>query len=200
MKLSIITPYYKTLEETKRLAEVLIPQLTEQTEWIIIDDGCFENQLNEILYDEKYIDKWNNLHVYHLLTNSGGASVPRNKGLDSASGEYIAFIDSDDLVSDDYIQTILENLKGQDYMYISWNYIEGDIIIKKEPPSWNCCIWNCIYKKEIIGNERFNPDLVIAEDYDFNKRVRKGTHNALQKILYYYQFREGSLTKKEKKE
>lgn len=39
MQLSIITPYYKTLEYTKKLAEVLIPQLTKETEWIIVSDG-----------------------------------------------------------------------------------------------------------------------------------------------------------------
>ena len=193
MKLSIITPYYKTLEETKRLAEVLIPQLTDEVEWIIINDGCDPIELDNMIYS---IMKDENIVTIHLDTNSGGASVPRNWGLDYAKGEYIAFIDSDDLVSEDYVQTILENLKGQDYMYISWTYIEGDIIITKEPPSWNCCVWNCIYKKELIGGERFNKDLIIAEDYDFNKRVRHGTHNAIQKILYYYQFREGSLTKK----
>ncbi len=185
--ISIITPYFKTYEQTKKLASILIPQLTNETEWIIIDDGTND--------DFSYINS-PYVKVIHLKENSGGASVPRNKGLDVAKGEYISFIDSDDLVSEDYIQTILENLKGQDYMFISWTYIEGDIIIKNEPPSWNCCIWNCIYKRSLIGNERFDTNLVIAEDYDFNKRVRHGTHNAIQKILYYYQFREGSLTKK----
>lgn len=200
MKLSIITPYYKTLEETKKLAEILIPQMTKEVEWIIVIDGCEYRELCSYIADlSKIYDNWN-IFISVLEKNSGGASIPRNRALDRALGEYIAFIDSDDLVSDDYIETILNNLNGQDYMYISWTHILGDIIIRNEPPAWNCCVWNCIYKKELIGNERFDPNLIIAEDYDFNKRVRKGTHNSITKILYYYQFREGSLTKKEKKE
>ena len=185
MKLSIITPYHETIREIQELRAILEPQLNENVEWIIIDDG--DNQ--------KALDTFK-ARVVHLDQNSGGASVPRNKGLDIATGEYIAFIDSDDLVSIDYIDTILSNLQGQDYMYISWTHINGDIIIKKEPPTWNCCVWNTIYKRELIGEERFRPDLIIAEDYDFNKRVRHGTHNTIQKILYYYQYREGSLTKR----
>ena len=184
MKLSIITPYYKTLEQIKKLASILEPQLTNEVEWIIIDDGC----------NEKELDTFNAI-VIHLKENSGGASVPRNKGLDIATGEYIAFIDSDDYVSDNYIDKILTNLKGQDYMFISWTHRLGDIIIRQEPPTWNCCVWNCIYKRELIGNERFDPKLRIAEDYAFNKRVRRGTHNAIQDILYYYQDTPGSLSK-----
>ena len=42
MRLSIITPYYNTLEYTKELAKVLEPQLTDEIEWLIIDDGCNE--------------------------------------------------------------------------------------------------------------------------------------------------------------
>lgn len=184
MKLSIITPYYKTLEQIKRLKNILEPQLDNNIEWIIIDDGCNEYELDSF-----------NANVIHLESNSGGASVPRNKGLDIAKGEYIAFIDSDDIISNKYIETILNHLKGQDYMYISWKHDYGKVIIKNQPPSWNCCIWNCIYKRTLIGNERFNPKLRIAEDYDFNKRVRHGTHTSIQDILYYYQNTPGSLSK-----
>ena len=53
-KLSLIIPYYKTYDETKRLMDILIPQLTEETEVLLIDDGCHETRLNEFIYQEKY--------------------------------------------------------------------------------------------------------------------------------------------------
>lgn len=62
MRLSIITPYYKTLEETKELAKVLEPQLTDEVEWIIIDDGCNEKEFDTL-----------KAKVIHLPKNSGGA-------------------------------------------------------------------------------------------------------------------------------
>lgn len=190
MKLSIITPYYRTLEEIKRLAKVLEPQLTKQTEWIICDDGC----------NEKELDKFK-AKVIHLEQNSGGASKPRNIALDSATGEYIAFIDADDEISQHYIEKILEKTKEDwDYCYISWQQGKYACLIENEPPAWNCCIWNCIYKRELIGNERFNEDLVLAEDYDFNKRVRKGKRANLNEILYTYNNIPNSLTKRGKNE
>ena len=176
MQLSIITPYYNRLKEINKLASVLEPQLTEEVEWIIIDDGCNEKMLDSL-----------KAKVIHLEENSGGASIPRNKGLDIAQGKYIAFIDSDDLVKFDYVKKILDKTKEEwNYCYISWKGKSNTIIIANEPPQWNCCVWNCIYKKETIGNNRFNPIYKMAEDYDFNVRVRKGNKANITDILYYY--------------
>jgi len=175
--LTIITPHYNRQEYLEKLAKVLEPQLDDTTEWLIVDD-CSNNK------DFSFLDKG---LVICLDTNSGGASVPRNIGLDNAKGKYITFIDSDDLVSDDYIKEIKNSFKyDYDYCYFSWKSRVNTVLIDKEPPKWNCCVWNCIYKKELIGNTRFNPELRIAEDYEFNKKVRKGKHRSIPKILYYY--------------
>jgi glycosyltransferase involved in cell wall biosynthesis len=174
--ISIITPYYNVREYIIELAKVLTPQLTDQVEWIIVDDGC----------NEKVLDNFR-AKVIHLESNSGGASIPRNIGLDNAKGNYIVFIDADDLVSPDYIQKILDKTKEEwDYCYISWKGKTNTIIIENEPPKWNCCVWNCIYKRDLIGNERFKPELKMAEDYDFNNRVRKGKRANITKMIYYY--------------
>src|SRR5574344_206527 len=139
IKLSLITPYYKTLELTKELAKVLEPQLTNECEWIIVDDGC-----NEIKLDK--------LKAKVIHQKNGGVSNARNKGLDIAKGEYITFIDSDDNVKPNYIKTILSkiNTSNFDYCMFSWEstgYLSRQIIIKDNAPSWNTSVWNCIYKK-----------------------------------------------------
>lgn len=179
IKLSIIIPYYNRPITIKRLIDVLRPQLTEETEIIIVDDHSKEPLSSN---DEK-------IKIIRLEENSGGASVPRNKGLDIARGEYIAFIDSDDLVSADYIYQIMNKINTEefDYCYISWKTKKTKIIIRDNPPKWNCCVWNCIYKRELIGNVRFDPKLKIAEDYNFNVQVRKGKKANITEILYYYE-------------
>ena len=99
MQLSIITPYYKCYDYFTVLANILIPQLTKEVEWIIVDDGCNEVRLDQYKRD--------NIKIIHLETNSGGESKPRNVALDNATGKYIAFIDADDKVSRDYVFRIL---------------------------------------------------------------------------------------------
>lgn len=185
--ISIIIPYWNTLAQTTRLMSRLEPQLNDKVEIIIVDDGC----------NEKALDYFN-AKVIHLPENSGGASVPRNVGLDNAKGKYICFIDSDDIVEPDYIDTILAKIDSEDfdYCYYNWQSPHLVMIIKEEPPEWNCCVWNCVYKRELIGDERFDPTLKIAEDYDFNKRVKKGKRANIDRILYYYNDTPNSLYKR----
>ena len=192
--LTIITPYYNTLEYTKNLSKVLMPQLTDEVEWIIIDDGCNEKELDSLCTRAIHMDK-----------NSGNASLPRNIGLANARGEYIAFIDSDDLVTNDYISKVLDKIKTThfDYCYISWETQTSKTIIEDEPPEWNVCVWDCIYKKSIIGNTRFELDSNLGEDKIFNEKVKRGKKENIKEILYKYnwkrpnslstQYREGKI-------
>lgn len=178
MDLSIIIPTYNRNENLIRLLQVLQPQITNEVEVIVVDDHS-DNELK--------LDFPNWLKYIRLEENSGGASIPRNKGLDIAKGEYITFIDSDDLVSDDYIETILEKIKEDwDFCYISWQGKSNKVIIRDTAPVWNCCVWNCVYKRDLIGDKRFDPKLKMAEDYDFNRKVRNGKKANITKILYYY--------------
>ena len=177
MQLSIIIPYYNRLPQITRLMSMLEPQLRDNVEVIIVDDGS----------NEKELDKFK-AKIIHLKENSGTASVPRNVGLDNATGKYIAFIDSDDMVKPNYIDKILEKTKEEwEYCYISWECSTHKIIIKETPPKWNCCVWNCIYKRDLIGDVRFDKELRIAEDYKFNQEVRKGKRANIKEVLYYYE-------------
>ena len=65
MQISIITPYYKTLKETQALAKILEPQIDDDIEWIIIDDGCNEYELDKL-----------KAKVIHLENNSGRSKYP----------------------------------------------------------------------------------------------------------------------------
>jgi len=188
--LDIIIPYYKTLEQTTRLMNILKPQLNERVKIIIVDDGCNEYELNKYEQD--------NIKIIRLYVNSGGASVPRNIGLDNSTADYVTFIDADDIVESDYVDTILAKIDSEDfdYCYFGWQSPYYTIRITDEPPDWNCCVWDCVYKRVTIGDERFNPELKIAEDYDFNKRVKKGKKANIDKILYYYNDTPNSLLKR----
>jgi glycosyltransferase involved in cell wall biosynthesis len=189
MKLSIIIPYYKTYDLTVKLFDILIPQLTEETEVILVDDGTFDTRLDKYNSDK--------VRIIHSEKNSGGCATPRNIGIDNSKGSFIGFIDSDDMVTNNYIDKIIEKINNGvfDYCFISWKSKNGrEIIIRDDRPEGNWCVWNCIYKRELIGDKRFNPK-ELFEDVDFNTRVIEGKRENITDILYIYnENREESLT------
>lgn len=187
IKLSIIIPYYKTFEETVKLLDILIPQLTDEVEVFLIDDGCHEERLDEY-----------NINIIHLEENHG-LSYARNQGIQRAKGSYLVFIDSDDNIALDYIKTILNKIETSnfDYCYFSWTAMNSDltVIIEDNPPEWNYAVWNAIYKREYV--ELFDDDIRFCEDIPWQQKMRakNGKKEIINKILYYYNDgRPGSLT------
>lgn len=173
--LSIIIPTYNRNEYIVKLLDKLHNQMKDNVEVIVVDDHS-DIPLEKSWFKYIYLDE-----------NSGGASVPRNVGLDNAKGRYICFVDADDMVSDDYIETILEKTKEDwDFCYISWQSKSNKVIIRDTAPAWNCCVWNSVYKRDLIRDKRFDAKLKMAEDYDFNRKVRNGKKTTITKILYYY--------------
>lgn len=163
IKLSIITPYYNCLDYIMKLAKILEPQLTDETEWIIIDDGCNEQKL------DKFKAK-----IIHLEKNWGVAKA-RNIGLDNATGEYISFLDSDDLVINEYINILLEKIKLQKSIYVFNWYLDNTNNLGFKWPGklsyYN--VWSHMFKKSYINNERFDENLQYGEDSEWLQRVIK---------------------------
>lgn len=193
--LSVIIPYYNAKEYTDELLSILDKQITDEIEVLLIDDGS----------KEKYVSKYSWLNI--IRQNNGGASAARNTGLDNAIGQYISFIDADDLVTDNYFEIILQKIKEEkfDYMYLSWDSFGGwdtqTILhsIEDEFPSWNLCVWNRIYKREVIKDIRFNLKKLIAEDAEFIRKVQYNCKKKsyTDKILYHYRSNTpNSLTKR----
>ena len=98
IKLSIIIPYYNAKEYTDELLDCLSPQLTDEIEVILVDDGSTEP------FETPY--EW--CHV--IRKQNGGCSTARNMGLDNAKGEYIFFLDADDLVAKDFIKRVFDTI------------------------------------------------------------------------------------------
>lgn len=179
MKLSIIIPAYNAEPYLTELLARLVPQLYDDTEVIVVDDGS--------------IKPVNHKEVTVIRQKNGGVSVARNTGLNYAKGDYIAFIDADDMVTPDYIEKVYEKIEeGFDYCYISWeafgHWKEKVIInsVDDKFPTWNLCVWNRIYKRELIGDIRFNPKKLIAEDAEFIRDIEKGKKAFISKIIYQY--------------
>lgn len=106
MKLSIIIPYYNVRK--KLLSECLhsiCSQINNECEVIIIDDGSDE-------FPHELLNKY--AHIRYNYQDNQGVSVARNRGIEIATGEYVMFVDPDDLVADGAIRNILSFLNHEE--------------------------------------------------------------------------------------
>ena len=91
---SIITPCYNAAKYIGDTIESVLKQLYNKWEMIIVDDCSNDNTLEIV---NKYQEKDTRIKVYKTNTPSGSPVLPRNIGLSKAQGNYIAFLDADDL-------------------------------------------------------------------------------------------------------
>lgn len=190
IKLSIIIPYFNTKVYTDELLRRLEGQINEDCEIILIDDGS----------DEAYSPNVEKIKV--IRQKNKGVSGARNRGLKEAEGEYIVFIDSDDLVSNDYIELIFKAIQGKpDTVYMSWQSIDGKLgkIIENENDEfnpWNRCVWNRVFKTSWLNGLKFDEEKPVAEDDDFLNRLPEAhSKTYITKPIYFYRAgREESLT------
>ncbi len=106
---SVIIPVYNTDKYVSRCLDSVIKQSYSKIEIIVVDDGSTDNSL-KICEEYCEIDK----RIRIIQKNNGGLSSARNAALDAINGEFVSFIDSDDIVSLDYISSLLGLIKKYD--------------------------------------------------------------------------------------
>ena len=102
-KLSIIVPVYKVERYIERCISSLRNQTLTDIEIILVDDGSPD--LCPQLCDE-YAQKDSRIKVIHKA--NAGLGYARNSGLEIATGEYVAFVDSDDWLTEKYLEILLQ--------------------------------------------------------------------------------------------
>ena len=90
---SIITPTYNSQMFLEQTIDSIVNQTYKNWELIIVDDASSDNTVNII---NNYVSEFKNIHLIQNEINLG-AGVARNKGIQAAKGDFIAFLDSDDL-------------------------------------------------------------------------------------------------------
>lgn len=106
---SVIVPIYMVEPYLKRAVDSIRNQTYQNLEIILVDDGS-KDRCGEIC--DNYAKTDNRIVVIHK--ENGGLSDARNAGLDIAHGEYIMFVDSDDYIASDCVETLLGCLKEHD--------------------------------------------------------------------------------------
>jgi glycosyltransferase involved in cell wall biosynthesis len=205
-KISVIVPIYKVEKYLDRCIESIASQTYKNLEIILVDDGSPDN-CPQIC--DKWAGKDSRIKVIHK--QNGGVSSARNAGLDVATGDFVAFVDSDDYVEKGYIQTMYSKQKAYkvDFVCCSVNDVYEDTgkIEQNVPVSEDVVIsdahifdsyyanyskilivpWNKLYKKEIFKNIRFRENMVY-EDTEIILRILHSVSSIaiIPNILYNY--------------
>lgn len=188
MTLSIIIPYYNAKEYTDELLDCLNPQITDEVEVILVDDGSKEP------YKTKY--KWCQV-VRQRNKRCAGA---RNKGLELAKGDYIQFIDADDMVPEYFIERLLKEIKEHPFEVCdySWKSLtkhgvqHNRVLRSREDRLTNPSVCTRCFSMAYIGDNRFNTKKDSTEDEDFSRKLgyldpnRPNIHTAISEYMYFY--------------
>lgn len=204
IKVSIIIPIYNGEKYIKNLVQQLEQQNQSGLEVVFVNDGSKDNSLNLL----KQIKEGSELSFQMTIVDqeNGGICKARNKGLGTASGQYIVFMDQDDGIKANAIQTLLKNMEEQNADIVlggfelidkEQNVLETWILDPEDP--WSVfrinAPWARMFRKSIIDEHNIRFFITkISEDFYFNYRYISYCNNIVvsEDIVYQWLLNEKS--------
>lgn len=213
---SIIMPVYNSKEYLEESIGSVIRQSYENWELICVDDGSIDNSI-EIL--EKFQNQYENIKVYSQQ-NLGPAQA-RRLGIERSKGSYIAYLDSDDCYSEDYLyETLKQALKTdadvtmpvliggwkseKQYNFNDQNDLKLGDVIESRIAFLRTFPWSMhglnLYKAEHVKKYALtdisNVNNFNADEYLTRYLLLFSNKIVISKGVYYYRFNEKSITQK----
>lgn len=202
-KISIIIPVYNVEKYLGKCLDSILAQTFTDFEVFLIDDGSTDNS-GEIC--EEYAEKDNRLKVFHQKNQ--GVSITRQRALNMVTTEYVAFIDPDDYIEEDYLEKLYESALETKADLVWCDYIEhhGDKDCKHScawvdksrcgllkgilASGFSAVLWNKLYRTAVIKENGicFDSALNTAEDILFVSEFICHSKNFsyVDKALYHY--------------
>lgn len=220
---SIIVPVYNSAEHLEECLMSIANQTFNDIEVIIINDGSTDSS-GQIC--DSFANKYNFIHVTHI--HNSGVSNARNLGIELSNGEYVTFVDSDDIIDTHYIAKLIFAISNTNADYaicafdcfsengqirhINYLYNQGEtidimsylsILSSYQAGAFWGANWAKLYKSETIKKHsiRFKKFNCFAEDLKFNLEYLTHVNSIaiIHDALYKYrEYTSGSLSKKRK--
>lgn len=197
-KISIVVPVYNVESCLSKCVESIINQTYTNIEILLVDDGSQDNS-GEIC--DEFLAKDSRIRVFHIA--NGGVSKARQLGVESSTGEYIVFVDSDDWLPLDAVEILQRNMRDDIDIVIGAYYAErknkqvrrgftnGEYKAKEYLSAlilFNIGYpWGRIYRKSLFTNECF-VDIARGEDWVMNIELATRVRSAcvIDEIVYHY--------------
>ena len=182
--ISVIIPVYNAQKTIDRCLNSILSCYYQNLELIIVNDGSTDDS-GRIL--KKFSEQDHRVTV--ITCENNGVSEARNQGLKHVNGEWCCFIDSDDFISKDYFNIVLNNnVRGFDIIqmkHIEFSPAQENMSFFKKNQCFPCTgsealkekyaiyVWGKLYKSSILKSVIFSKELSIGEDYYYNCQVFK---------------------------
>ena len=203
---SIVIPVYNVAPYLRECLDSVLAQTFTDWEAICVDDGSTDGS-GVILDEYATLDK--RFQVAHQ--RNAGVSAARNVALERGNGEWVCFVDSDDIVSTNWLERLNEVISAHPAVeYVRWGSERiqeaknlvintgGEVSFHASSgmldfDDYYVPLWRAAYRKSIIGNLRFS-DYVRGEDALFNTKYVLRIKNVvvLDEKLYGYRIRPNS--------
>ena len=216
-RVSLIVPVYNVEKYLDRCVKSLLAQTYPHLEIILVDDGSTDESGSLC---DAYARADRRVRVIHQ--KNGGLSAARNRGMDAASGAYLAFVDGDDFVAKHYVRTLLDACEKNGASMSACGYMEY-YSQKKQIPHWGeapCVIsgeeavtdiftqgnrvhvmaWNKLYHRSLFDGQGIRyPVGKIHEDVFTTYRLCAEAEwvACTNEICYYYVQRQGSIVRRD---
>ncbi len=208
--ISIIVPIYNAENYLEKCIQSLINQTYGNIEIILINDGSTDNSKKICA---NYVEKDKRIKL--INQKNSGVSIARNKGIDVAQGQYICFVDSDDYISQEFVEIMtnkiitnkadlaicnINNVGNKRIKVQNSSPYKNNTITKedyyKNINSFGGFLWNKIFKKSLIGNLRLEEDIYYCEDELFviNYVEKCNKITCVNEPLYFYCTHSNSLS------
>lgn len=203
-KVSVIVPIYNVENYLNRCLDSLVDQTLQDIEIVLVNDGSTDKS-GDIAkeYAQKYSEK-----VKYLEKENGGLSDARNFGMPHATGEYIAFLDSDDYIEKTAYEEMYNKAKENDADYVECDFLWEYPDKVKEDKRFNynnkkemlafvrVVAWNKLISRKILANNNINfPKGLRYEDVEFTYKLIPHLNKIsyVEKCLVHYTQRENSI-------
>ena len=208
--LSVIIPAYNTAKFLNKCVDSVVNQTYKNIEIIIVDDGSSDSTPQ--ICDE-LANKYDNIKIIHQ--ENKGLARTRGAGFNASSGEYIAFVDSDDYIDLNAYAKAIKVLEENDCDMVQFGYYEvmpdGKILNERSSQDLklyspreifkyfitgqtNPAVWNKIYKREIFDGVEW-PKINMAEDCCISSQTFAKAQSlvSINQSFYYYVQQEASI-------
>ena len=203
-KVSVIVPIYNVEKYLEKCINSLLSQTLEDIQIILVNDGSKDNSGNIA----KEYEKNNKDRVIYVEKENGGLSDASNYGLKYATGDFIAFLDSDDYIEKNAYEKMYNKAIEENADYVECDFIwefPDKIRVDKQYPYKNkkemlsfvrVVAWNKLIKRQlIIDNNLEFPKGLRYEDVEFTYKlipfINKFAY--VDKPFIHYVQREGSI-------